>query len=86
MAIVYKFCEAFKKKWQKSYSVKQQPPTRKFQVLLAPLSGEVICKDSSSDSNLCEDKPCQLPLTALMSAMSSYYRSGEKICVRLQEE
>ena len=86
MAIVYKFCEAFKKKWQKGYSVKQQPPTRKFQVLLAPLSGEVICKDSSSDSNLCEDKLCQLPLTALMSAMSSYYRSREKICVRLQEE
>ena len=60
MAIVYKFCEAFKKKWQKGYSVKQQPPSRKFQVLLAPLSGEVICKDSSSDSNFCEDKPCPL--------------------------
>ena len=90
VAILAKFCEAFKQRWMRGYSGRRSAPStgQNFQVFLTPLTGEY---DIDATSNFCNFEvngnggTC-LPLTVQFSCLSSYHSNGKLMSVRIEEE
>ena len=90
VAIVAKFCEAFKQKWKKGYSDLPSRRTRQqdFQVFHTPFTGDNYYDATPNlfPFEVSGGSATRLPLVAQFSGMSSFYSNGNTMNIKLSED